>query len=94
MKKLDQYKGKLTPSQIAELMNAAGRNAKRLVDDANLEFPEQKEITLAAAKADTLSKLLSRIAAVEELRRLLETNVTESLALEVSLIKAFGAPQV
>jgi AbiV family abortive infection protein len=36
MKKLDQYKGKLTPSQIAKLMNAAGRNAKRLVNDANL----------------------------------------------------------
>jgi len=36
MKKLDQYKGKLTPPQIAQLMNAAGRNAKRLVDDANL----------------------------------------------------------
>ncbi len=36
MKKLDQYKGKLTPSQIAELTNAAGRNAKRLVDDAKL----------------------------------------------------------
>jgi AbiV family abortive infection protein len=35
-KKLDQYKGKLTPSQIAEGMNSAIRNAKRLLDDAEL----------------------------------------------------------
>lgn len=33
-RKLDQYKGRLSPAQIAEGMNAAGRNAKRLVEDA------------------------------------------------------------
>jgi AbiV family abortive infection protein len=33
-KKLDQYKGPLSPSQIAEGMNAAAANAKRLQEDA------------------------------------------------------------
>ncbi|HEX8998639.1 MAG TPA: AbiV family abortive infection protein [Blastocatellia bacterium] len=37
-KKLDQYKGKLTPSQIAEGMNSAIRNARRLLDDAEILF--------------------------------------------------------
>lgn len=35
-KKLDQYKGNLTPSQIAEGINAASHNAKRLVEDATI----------------------------------------------------------
>ena len=33
-KKLDAYRGKLTPSQIAAGMNAAARNARRLSEDA------------------------------------------------------------
>lgn len=35
-KRLDQYKGKLEPKQIAEGMNAAQENANRLVDAASL----------------------------------------------------------
>jgi AbiV family abortive infection protein len=35
LKKLDQYKGRLDASQIAEGINAAFRNAKRLANDAN-----------------------------------------------------------
>jgi AbiV family abortive infection protein len=35
-KKLDQFKGRLTPSQIASGMNVANKNAKRLHDDAKL----------------------------------------------------------
>ena len=35
-KKLNAYKGKLTPAQIAKGINAAKRNAKRLLDDAKL----------------------------------------------------------
>jgi AbiV family abortive infection protein len=34
VKKLDAYKGRLTPAQIAEGMNAASENANRLVADA------------------------------------------------------------
>ncbi|MDA8125568.1 MAG: AbiV family abortive infection protein [Deltaproteobacteria bacterium] len=35
-KRLDSYKGKLTVDQIAEGINAAKKNAKRLFEDANL----------------------------------------------------------
>ena len=34
MKKLDQYRGRLNPAQVAEGMNAATRNARRLAEDA------------------------------------------------------------
>ena len=37
-KKLSQYRGTLTPAQIAEGMNAANRNARRLADDARALF--------------------------------------------------------
>ncbi len=36
MKKLDSYRGYLTPRQVAEGMNAARTNAKRLAEDARL----------------------------------------------------------
>lgn len=39
---LDQYRGKLTPQQIADGMNAAERNAARLLQDAELLFCEQR----------------------------------------------------
>lgn len=35
IKKLNQYKGPLTPSEAAEGMNAAPKNARRLVEDAD-----------------------------------------------------------
>ena len=35
-KKLDQYKGQLSPKQIADGMSAAQRNARRMADDAKL----------------------------------------------------------
>ena len=36
--KLSQYRGKLTPAQVADGMNAAIRNARRLADDARALF--------------------------------------------------------
>lgn len=39
-KKLNQYQGRLTPGQIADGINAAIRNAKRLADDAALVLSE------------------------------------------------------
>jgi AbiV family abortive infection protein len=41
-KKLNQYKGKLSSSQIADGMNAAIRNAKRLANDAELLLKEKR----------------------------------------------------
>ena len=55
-----------------------------------LEFDDFAAVTNAAVSNETLDSLLQRVTAVEELRRLLETNVTEALALEVCLMKAFG----
>jgi hypothetical protein len=41
-RRLDQYKGKLSASQIAEGMNAAIRNSKRLAEDAELLLKEKR----------------------------------------------------
>lgn len=55
-----------------------------------LEFPEYRELMATAVAGEDLAILLRRVAAIEELRRLLETNVVEALALEVSLLNTFG----
>jgi AbiV family abortive infection protein len=49
-KKLDAYKGRLTPAQIAQGINAATCNAKRLADDAVLLL-EAKRVPSAASIA-------------------------------------------
>ena len=46
--KLSQYRGTLTPAQIAEGMNAAIRNARRLADDARALCDLQRYPTAAA----------------------------------------------
>lgn len=55
-----------------------------------VEFPEYAEIMSSAVENEDLGVLLRRVAAMEELRRLLDTNVVEALALEVSLMNTFG----
>ena len=55
-----------------------------------LEFPEYAGVMKEAVENEDLDVLLRRVAAMEELRRLLETNVVEALALEVSLMNTFG----
>lgn len=55
-----------------------------------LEFPEHAALMMTAVEDEDLDVLLRRVAAMEELRRLLETNVVEALALEVSLMNTFG----
>lgn len=55
-----------------------------------LDFPEYTAVMQKAVEDEDLSVLLRRVAAMEELRRLLETNVVEALALEVSLMNTFG----
>jgi AbiV family abortive infection protein len=52
-KKLEQYKGALTPSQITDGMNSAIRNARRLADDAELLLNDRRYPT--AASIATLS---------------------------------------
>ena len=47
-KKLSQYRGTLAPAEIAEGMNAAIRNARRLADDARALFDLQRYPTSAS----------------------------------------------
>lgn len=68
-KKLDQFRGVLTPKQIADGMNAARRNAARLVADARLllendRFPTAASIaTLAIEEAGKVSILRQLVGA-------------------------------
>lgn len=55
-----------------------------------MAFPEYREVMAAAVADEEMDGLLRRVAAIAELRHLLETNVVEALALEVSLMKTFG----
>ncbi len=49
-RKLNQYKGRLSPKQIAEGINAVRRNAARLLEDAQI-FLESNRFPSAAALA-------------------------------------------
>lgn len=55
-----------------------------------LDFPESAPVTGAVAEMESLSGLMLRMEALEKLRRQLETNVQEQIALEVGFLKAFG----
>jgi len=55
-----------------------------------LDFPESAPALKAIADAESESKLLERLRALESLRRTLETNAFEPLAIEVGFLKAFG----
>ena len=55
-----------------------------------LDYPKHAAVTQAVADSESLESLLSRMEALESLGTLLETNVSEQLALEVGFMKAFG----
>ena len=55
-----------------------------------LEFPDLETNTRKVAEMEDLPSLLRRMDAVEELRRTLDTNAQEQLALEVGFLKIFG----
>jgi len=57
---------------------------------AGLDFPESEDSMRAVAEMDSLTGLLQRMEAIEDLRVRLETNAQEQLALEVGFLKAFG----
>lgn len=66
-KKLDAYKGRLTPAKISEGMNAACRNANRLVDDAFLllgarRFPSALALAILAIEEAGKLPILTRLA--------------------------------
>jgi len=55
-----------------------------------LDFPETAEVLRPIAEAETPTRLLNRMSALEDLRHTLETNAFEPLAIEVGFLKAFG----
>lgn len=57
---------------------------------AALDYPKHSAVTKAVADKESLESLLSRMESLEGLGSLLETNVSEQLALEVGFMKAFG----
>lgn len=66
-KRLDQYRGRLTPQQIAEGMNAALNNAKRLLADAELlmqesRYPSATALAILAIEEAGKNAILRRMA--------------------------------
>lgn len=60
------------------------------VGGGGLDFPESAEKLRPVAEKESEARLLQRMQALEELRRNLETNAFEPLALDVGFLKAFG----
>jgi len=60
------------------------------VNAGGLDFPASAPALQAIAAAETEGRLLKRMEALDALRRTLETNAFEPLAIEVGFLKAFG----
>lgn len=60
------------------------------VKSGGLDFPDSAPALREIADAETETKLLKRMEALDSLRRTLETNAFEPLAVEVGFLKAFG----
>ena len=60
------------------------------VNADGLDFPESAPSLKSIADAESESKLLERLQSLESLRRTLETNAFEPLAIEVGFLRAFG----
>ena len=77
-KKLDQYRGKLKPAQIAEGMNAAIGNAKRLVDDAELllkqrRFPSAASFAVLSIEESGKLSILRQLAVVQNEKQIIDS---------------------
>ena len=60
------------------------------VNASGLDFPESAPALREIAAAETESRLLKRLEALDSLRRTLDTNAFEALAIEVGFLRAFG----
>ena len=60
------------------------------VNGGGLDFPDSAQALRKIAEAESETRLLQRINALDSLRRTLETNASEQLAIEVGFLKAFG----
>lgn len=60
------------------------------VKSGGLDFPDSAPSLRGIAEAESETRLLQRMSALDSLRRTLETNAFEPLAIEVGFLKAFG----
>jgi len=60
------------------------------VKSGGLDFPDSAQALLPVVEGESETKLLQRMQALDSLRRTLETNAFEPLAIEVGFLKAFG----
>jgi DNA polymerase-3 subunit delta' len=67
-----------------------GDSVRQKVGVAALEFPEYSGETARFANGQEIDGLLKRLEVLQELRDLLNTNVPETLAIEVSFLNAFA----
>ncbi len=70
-RKLDSYKGKLSAAQIAEGMNAATQNARRLAEDAELlldmeRFPTAASLAILAIEEAGKNSILRELALAKD----------------------------
>lgn len=74
------------------LISWLGDAVRQKAGSEALSFAQYGADTMKLAESQDMAGLLYRIETLQELRDLLNTNVPENLALEVSFLKAFGAP--
>lgn len=60
------------------------------VKSGGFDFPDSVQVLQRIADAESETRLLQRMNALDSLRRTLETNASEQLAFEVGFLKAFG----
>ncbi|KPJ64581.1 hypothetical protein AMJ44_12565 [candidate division WOR-1 bacterium DG_54_3] len=77
-KKLDQYRGKLSPAQISQGMNAAISNAKRLADDAELllkerRFPSAASLAVLSIEESGKLSILRQLAVVQNDKQVIDS---------------------
>jgi DNA polymerase-3 subunit delta' len=60
------------------------------VKSGGFDFPDSVQTLQRIADAESETRLLQRMNALDSLRRTLETNASEPLAIEVGFLKAFG----
>lgn|GEM_PF-26338 len=78
-------------SRLFDILLAWMADLLRLkVKSGHLDFPESAPLLKTIADQESETKLLQRMQALDSLRRTLETNAFEPLAIEVGFLKAFG----
>ena len=98
LEKREKYYDALTSSEylgmraalVGWLIDWVGDSLRQKVGAGGLSFPLLEKQTAALGEGKEVPDLLRRLEALQDLGRILETNASEALALEVSFLKAFG----